>query len=859
MRVRDPLHALNFNPEAETEARSPPGQWRLLSVALVCWALTAWAILSPGRGGVIALCAAVAGSLLLLGWWLTRHGRLSTIAVSLLTILFGCLVVLGCRVHAVEGQRAAPEFQRAAASGTTLTFAATLTGFPEKKQTAFGSREWVRISAIAPVGKAPGGTVLEGAVSWNSGRGASVRRASVPMLLWLSDTELPKEAKRWGPGTVLSVTATLKTQPAADAVAYTANPSAMQQLDERGGQVGSAAAVFRSLLMQHAANVPHAELVPGFAVGDTSLVPEPLNDAMLESSLSHLTAVSGSNTGLVIAAMSWCASCLGASRRWRAIAGGAALAAFVTVVGPDSSVLRAAAMAAVLLVGAFGGRRASALPALGLAVLALLIVDPWQALQAGFALSVAATLGILLLATPIAHWLCRRVRLPRILALPLSVAVSAQFACGPLLLLLQPGIPAVGIIANLIAAPAAPLGTGLGLIAAILGPLSPRAAVLAVYAASLPASWVAATAQVCSQLPAGRWSWPEGWAGALLLAACQLSFVAAWALATGRLGLSARLRVSQRQPWRAKSATPVAISVMAATLASGAFAVIVAVTMLHPLATRLATPNDWMFVACDVGQGDAVLARSPDAPQVVMLVDTGDNPAALDECLSRFGVDRISLLVLTHDDRDHVGALESVLTRVDATLIAPTVLGEQLQHRPVVRMLEAAQVPFLVGAAGDTGKLTEHTGSSGGFSWQVLAPRSGDTLSETNAASLVLLLEIDGHRALMLADTAYEQQSRLIHDQASRATLDRIDVLKVAHHGSRDQDMSLFERVSATWGLVSVGAENRYGHPTDETLAALARAGTQTLRTDVHGSVAIVEKHDGTLEAWVERGDETEP
>lgn len=68
MRVRDPLHALNFNPEAETEARSPPGQWRLLSVALVCWALTAWAILSPGRGGVIALCAAVAGSLLLLGW-----------------------------------------------------------------------------------------------------------------------------------------------------------------------------------------------------------------------------------------------------------------------------------------------------------------------------------------------------------------------------------------------------------------------------------------------------------------------------------------------------------------------------------------------------------------------------------------------------------------------------------------------------------------------------------------------------------------------------------------------------------------------------------------------------------------------
>ena len=73
-------------------------------------------------------------------------------------------------------------------------------------------------------------------------------------------------------------------------------------------------------------------------------------------------------------------------------------------------------------------------------------------------------------------------------------------------------------------------------------------------------------------------------------------------------------------------------------------------------------------------------------------------------------------------------------------------------------------------------------------------------------------------------------------------------------HGSRDQDAALYEQVGARWGLVSVGADNRYGHPNGETLGALARAGTQALRTDDLGHVALVRQPNDTLSVWGERG-----
>lgn len=826
-------------PDAETEARSPPGQWRLLAISMVCWATTCWAILEPGRGTAVAVGSGLIG-LVLLGWAGLRrlsapsgglrppHRVVSTftsapISVSVLVLCAAALLLIGTRVHTAETIRADPLLKEAAVNGTQVSFEANLIGFPELRVSPFGDRAWVRIEAIRPAG-------------------------AVPMLLWLSDTgEVPSH---WGPGTQVEVTAKLKAQSAQDSAAYTASPKLLKEVERSqpegrlSAKVGATAALLRTTLVQHARGMAGAELVPGFAVGDTSLVSEQLSTAMLDSSLTHLTAVSGSNTGLVIAAVVWCVARLGAGRKLRTLAAICGLLAFVVIVGPDASVQRAAIMATVLLAGTFGGRRSTAFPALGIAVLTLLVIDPWQALQAGFSLSVAATCGILLSAAPIDKWLRRRARLPRALSLTLAVALAAQLFCGPLVLLLQPGVPAVGVLANVIAAPAAPLGTGIGLIATVLGPLSPSLATLAVRMASWPARWVAATAEVCTEIPGGRWHWPEGWPGALLLAGCQLALVVAWALRTGWIGLPGINRVKPRNPWQVAQPVQLSIRSASAALTSLSLGIFFVTTALTPYVSRLSTPPDWVIVACNVGQGDALLVRHPKRPEEVMLIDTGDSPESLDQCLKLFGVERVSLLILTHDDRDHVGALESVLGRVDTALISPTLQGEITAERPVVRLMDNAAVPYRIGVAGD-GRSSEDTG----LSWRILAPQPTTVPTVSNAASLVLLIEVEDHRFLMLADTGYEEQARL---QAS-ANLTEIEVVKIAHHGSRDQDLTLIERTAPTWGLVSVGAGNGYGHPNENTLAAFARAGTHTLRTDAHGSVALVLQPDGTLAPWVER------
>ena len=162
-----------------------------------------------GRGGIIAILAAVVGGLAMTVWRLRRFGGRSgadsfggrgdhesrgghrghskswpTTAVPMIALLCGCLALLGARVHVLEVGRAAPSFQRAAAEGQHVTFEARLSGFPEKKRTSFGDREWVRIEAFVPVPQS-GSTGPDAMGPGTAGSGMTGSR--IPMLLWLSD------------------------------------------------------------------------------------------------------------------------------------------------------------------------------------------------------------------------------------------------------------------------------------------------------------------------------------------------------------------------------------------------------------------------------------------------------------------------------------------------------------------------------------------------------------------------------------------------------------------------------------------------------------------------------------------------
>jgi competence protein ComEC len=584
-----------------------------------------------------------------------------------------------------------------------------------------------------------------------------------------------------------------------------------------GGAAGVTAHL-RQGLVRSVVGLPGAGagLVPGLAVGDTSAVSLALDASMKESSLSHLTAVSGANCALVVGIAFAAAAACGASRWLRCGIGVVVLGGFVLLVTPEPSVVRAAGMAAIAMLGVLLGRTGMGMTVLSLAVTGALVADPWLAASLGFSLSAAATASLLLCARPLADGLARV--MPRPLALAVSVPLAAQLACGPLLVLIAPQVSLYGVAANLLAGPMAPVTTVLGLAACLAGPLPWVQAGLAALA-WLPASWIAAVAGTVSQLPGDLLPWIEGWPGALALATVSAA-VAAVIIVPGS---SARLRGI-----RVISAVVVA-SVVGVLLGNGA---------LTSVAGRWTLPAEWAVVACDIGQGDAVLLRSADA---VALVDTGPDPAALTACLSRTGIERIDLLVLTHYDLDHAGGVSAVSGRVDTVLHGP----QDERALAVLSVLAAAGAHLVEASAGMTGSL-------GDARWRALWPLANShAYPAGNDASIVLDVRGGGiPPTLLLGDLSASPQRAI---EAAGSLDPPYAVVKVAHHGSADQDAALYAAADPGVAVVTVGVGNDYGHPRAEILEVLTQAGAMVARTDRDGMVAIWPDGEG-LSVWRERG-----
>ncbi|WP_309066408.1 ComEC/Rec2 family competence protein [Microbacterium sp.] len=557
---------------------------------------------------------------------------------------------------------------------------------------------------------------------------------------------------------------------------------------------------------------PGAGLLPGLAVGDTRAVSEPLAQAMRDSGLSHLTAVSGANCAIVVGAVFWLVGLCGGGRTLRVVLALAALAAFVVLVTPEPSVIRAGVMAALAMLTVLLGRPSAGLAMLSVAVSGILLADPWLASSPGFALSVAATGALLLLARPLLRALGRW--MPHPLALAVSVPLAAQVVCGPIVALFAEQQSLVGVAANLLAAPAAPVATVIGLLACLAAPL-PELADLFAAAAWLPAAWIASTAHVSAGLPAATVRVEAGPVAAL--GAALLSGAVAVAL------------IRPRNRWLCLVAA--GVLVVAVGLGGGRM------LLTGPLAP-LTSPGEWSVAACDVGQGDAVLVRSAGR---VALIDTGPEPEALRRCLSALAVSRIDLLVLTHFDLDHAGGVPAVLGMVGTAVHGPP--GEADDHG-ILRGLESGGAELVAGAVGTRGML-------GGARWSVLWPVADSTaFPPGNDASVVIEIAGGGvPRTLFLGDLSAAPQRLLLYAGRVRGGY---DVVKVAHHGSRDQEAELYRTADAAVALISVGAGNDYGHPRSEILSVLDATGARVFRTDQQGRVLLSER-DGRLAVWTER------
>ena len=257
------------------------------------------------------------------------------------------------------------------------------------------------------------------------------------------------------------------------------------------------------------------ELVIGVVLGDDTGLEAATTKNMRASNLTHLTAVSGEHVALVLAAT--LTLCGPLPVRLKTLIGLFTLVGLVLLVQPSGSVLRAAAMGSVQLVGLSAGRQASALPAWAAGAIVLLLIDPWQAYDWGFALSIAATGGLIMLAPGLERQLGRL--MPTFFAQLAAIPLAAQLACAPLLIALNPHISMWGVVANMLAAPVVAVVTYTGLAATALATALPSLAQLLVLPALWGCAWLECIAHFFAHLPGAQVNWPGKLSGVCSLAA----------------------------------------------------------------------------------------------------------------------------------------------------------------------------------------------------------------------------------------------------------------------------------------------------------------------------------------------------
>ncbi|MFV0458544.1 MAG: ComEC/Rec2 family competence protein [Actinomycetales bacterium] len=767
--------------------------------------------------------AALAGAVVVL--WVAsrvRQGAVVSVAVALLLAGLGAA---GVAAGAAVSSRQAGPIGALIDDGATGVVEATVRAPPRpvRTQRAFGQERWVvkvRIEKMASRGVA--GT------------------AHTPALV--------VGGPQWAGlvvGERIQVRARLSAADPGDDVAAIVRPLGDPVVIAAAGPVASAAQLVRERLRLACSVLPEgpAGLLPGLVVGDTSALPADLEADMRTTGLTHLTAVSGTNITIVVGAVLGVLSVLGVRRWVRFVGAAVALVGFVVLVGPEPSVLRAGVMGVVGLVALLVARPGAGLPPLCVAVGLLVVADPWLSRAAGFGLSVAATAGLLILGPPLADVLARV--LPRWVALALAVPVAAQLAVGPLLVVLDPRIPVYSVVANLLVEPAVAPVTVLGVAAAAVSVVSVPVAQVLVWVAGWPLRWVGGVAGFLAGLPGASVPWPSGVAGAGLLAVISLGAgLGAWAAVRrwdnsredrGEVGPGARAVRTPRSGVRGGRVRRLVAGVAAVL-------VIVVVQVWLPGGWSGWPTTGWRVVACDVGQGSAVVVWAGQGSAVV--IDTGPDPVAIDQCLSRLGVVEIGVLVLTHFHADHVDGLPGVVSGRTVREVLVTGLREPPEQADqALTELAGVGVPAHQAVPFETGQV-------GQVRYQVLAPlesltHGSDSGSGPNNASVVTWLWVDGVTVAALGDIEDQAQQSLERTLAAHPQLAPVDVVLVAHHGSAVQFPALYERLAAPVALIGVGAGNSYGHPAPSALRLVGRTSTRVLRTDECGDAMVLDQDPG--------------
>jgi len=552
-----------------------------------------------------------------------------------------------------------------------------------------------------------------------------------------------------------------------------------------------------------------AGLLNGMLIGYKQDLSEEVQEAFSKSGLSHIMAVSGSNVGFIVLPLVFIFGKLKVRKRYANILIIAILILFTLITGFEPSVLRAVIMAVVILIGQIILRETEIFTSISFAALLLMFYNPGILFNIGFQLSFAATISLVLFYKHLKEKLSFKF-IPSFIADVLAATISAQIGVLPVTVFYFNKLSVVSIFSNLLVVPIVEFITILGTLMAILGQIHIVFSVLIGYINNVLLSIVLLVTKVSADMP---WSVITLTTPSIILVVFYYAAVMYffWYKPKYKARLNPRYLIC-------------AVLLIFITILYGAL-----------------TPKGLEVVFLDVGQGDCALVRTSKGKNVLIdgggYSSTSGNGTSVGEnivlpFLLDCGIDRLDLVVATHGHDDHIQGLIPVLEelKVDNLIIPEVPLDDGL--KVMCRIAEEENIKLETCAGGDTIKLDGIT------YFDVLSPKKGVYIEKSplNNNSLVLKLHYKDVSILFTGDIEREAEDILLIDNIDL----KADILKVAHHGSPGSTCSEFlEKARPDVAVISVGENNKFGHPADAVLERLESDGIMMFRTDVDGAIVL--------------------
>ena len=515
------------------------------------------------------------------------------------------------------------------------------------------------------------------------------------------------------------------------------------------------------------------------------------------SGISHIVAVSGLHVSILFA---FVGTVTGKRRFLLLILGVPVLLFFGAMAGFTASVTRAVIMQLLLLAALALNREYDPPTALSFACLVMLGESPLTVAGIGFQLSVASVAGIFLFYPKLNEWLktwlpgkgkTLRGRMERFFAASVAVTLSATVMTVPLTAVHFGIVSLVGVVTNLLVLPAVSLIFYGVMAVCALGCVHSGAAGFLAKLVSWPIRFVLAAAKTLGGLP---------------LAAVYTAspYPVIWLVFV--YGLLLWLLVSKKKR---------------PGLVFGMGALGLCISLLMSFFEPLTCP--YRVSVLDVGQGQCIILQSEGSTFLVDCGgDRGEDAAdiAAAQLLSQ-GITSIDGLILTHYDRDHAGGVQYLADRVEIERVYLPMTGDADGCLPGVLDAVKEQIPIE----------SELMLSFGGAQIQIFPAKDAGSGNDSCASVLFTRGKCD---TLITGDLSADAERQLLADY----DLPDLEVLIVGHHGSKYSTCEeLLTATAPDAAIISVGADNSYGHPTDEVLQRLKNAGCAVYRTDLHGTI----------------------